>query len=134
LRRVGSDNFVTYKGAKIDNTTKTRRELELPLTAGSEAAAQFRELLEALGFRPVANVANLRPSGNLDGEGHDVEIALEHMAEVGMFVEIELTADDDTLDAARDCLASLAAKLELRMPERRSYLEMLLERREKKSV
>ena len=31
IRRIGQSNFVTYKGPKIDATTKTRRELELPL-------------------------------------------------------------------------------------------------------
>ena len=37
LRRVGKQNFITYKGSKIDATTKTRREIELPLAPGEEA-------------------------------------------------------------------------------------------------
>ena len=31
IRTVGDTSFVTYKGPKLDATTKTRRELELPL-------------------------------------------------------------------------------------------------------
>src|SRR5687768_6602713 len=48
IRRIGERNFVTYKGPKIDAETKTRRELELPLTSGTEAFRQFTELLIAL--------------------------------------------------------------------------------------
>ncbi len=33
IRRKGSLNFITYKGPKIDAATKTRREIELPLSA-----------------------------------------------------------------------------------------------------
>ena len=31
LRQKGPQNRITYKGPKIDTTTKTRREIELPL-------------------------------------------------------------------------------------------------------
>src|ERR1700688_1176895 len=50
IRRIGQANYVTYKGPKLDTTTKTRRELELPLAPGDAGAAGFAELLEALGF------------------------------------------------------------------------------------
>jgi adenylate cyclase, class 2 len=45
---------------------------------------------------------------------------------VGTFVELELSADERTLDAARSCILSLARQLELSGAERRSYLELLL--------
>ncbi len=67
IRRVGRASFVTYKGPKLDQTTKSRRELELPLGSDETTAAQFAEMLVALGFRPVAEVRksreNLRPLG-----------------------------------------------------------------------
>ena len=34
IRQVGDENFVTYKGPKIDSQTKTRREIELPFASG----------------------------------------------------------------------------------------------------
>ena len=58
LRQVGDENFVTYKGPKVDLETKTRRELELPLASGPESAAEFEAMFVALGFRPVATVKN----------------------------------------------------------------------------
>ncbi|MBI1901938.1 MAG: hypothetical protein HYS13_12610, partial [Planctomycetia bacterium] len=42
---------------------------------------------------------------------------------------LEAAAQDADLDAAKACLAGLAARLNLSGSERRSYLEMLLEKR-----
>jgi adenylate cyclase class 2 len=126
IRRVGEESFITYKGSKIDPTTKTRREIELPLADGAEAVRQWRELLEALGFRPVAEVAKRRRTAKIDWEGRQVEVALDEVAPLGSFVELEIGADEEEVQSAKNCLASLAAKLGLGPGERRSYLELLL--------
>jgi adenylate cyclase class 2 len=126
LRQVGDSNFITYKGPKLDATTKTRREIELPLPPGPDTLAHFTELLTALGFRPVAQVHKTRRQFRLDWQNHEVEIALDNVQGLGDFVELELTADDQTLAAAKSAIASLAAELKLTDNERRSYLELLL--------
>ncbi len=126
IRRVGQHNFVTYKGPKIDQTTKTRREIELDLPAGDRGAADFQSLFEQLGFRTVAEVRKHRRTWLLDWQGHAVEAALDEVDRVGTFVELEITADEGGLDAARAALAALAAELQLTSGERRSYLELLL--------
>ena len=64
LRVKGESNLITYKGPKIDATTKTRKEIELPLPPENEVIQQFRLLLETLGFRPVATVIKQRRAGN----------------------------------------------------------------------
>ena len=127
IRRVGEENFVTYKGPKLDAATKTRRELELPLSPGQSGAQSFAELLQALGFKPVATVGKSRRQLSLAWEGKDFEVAIDEVAGVGSFVELELMADESALAAARASLASLAAALELQGSERRSYLELLLQ-------
>jgi adenylate cyclase, class 2 len=127
LRRVGELNFVTYKGPKLDATTKTRRELELPLSPGEKAAAEFSELLIALGFRSVAEVRKCRRNLQLVWQDRRVEIALDAVDDVGNFVELELSVDETETAAAKACIASLAAELALTVSERRSYLELLLE-------
>jgi adenylate cyclase class 2 len=129
IRRVGERNFVTYKGPKIDSATKTRREIELPLPPGAAGAAQFAELLTSLGFTPVAEVLKRRVPVHLSWQGREVEAALDDVAGVGVFVELETSADDAQLTPAKACLASLAAELGLGATERRSYLELLLEGR-----
>jgi adenylate cyclase class 2 len=126
IRQIGDANFVTYKGPKLDATTKTRKELELPLPAGTQAAESFAELLVALGFRPVAAVRKQRRTLHLHWQGRDAEIALDQVDGVGTFIEIELSATDVDLEAAKSCLTSLAAELHLKNAERRSYLELLI--------
>ena len=130
IRTVGDKSFVTYKGPKVDTATKTRREIELPLPSGNTGAAQFAELLTALGFTLVAEVRKSRTPVHLAWQGRTVEAALDDVAGVGAFVELETAADEAELDAAKSCLASLAKELKLTTPERRSYLEMLLSKRE----
>lgn len=129
LRRVGKHNYITYKGPKLDQATKTRREIEMPLPSGDAGAAQAAELLAALSFDPVLEVRKHRRHLALTWNGTPVEIALDRVAEVGQFVELELIADDSSLQSARKTIAALAAELGLSASERRSYLEMLIESR-----
>ncbi|HEX5447144.1 MAG TPA: class IV adenylate cyclase [Pirellulales bacterium] len=125
IRRAGNACFITYKGPKIDQTSKTRRELELPLSGGLAEAQEFAQLFELLGFRATAVVAKQRRKTDLDWQGRQVEVVIDQVDRLGQFVELELQADEAGLDQARLSLADLAAKLELGPGERRSYLELL---------
>jgi adenylate cyclase class 2 len=127
IRRVGERNYVTYKGPKLDATTKTRREIELPLPPQASGAAGFSELLEALGFRPVREVRKQRRQVEIDWQGWHVEAALDEVAGLGHFIELELVTEESELDAAKAALASLAQRLELNNGERQSYLELLMQ-------
>lgn len=126
IRRVGQENFVTYKGPKLDKTTKTRREIELPLEPGEVGFQRFAELFESLGFRTVAEVRKTRRPFELHWEGRTVQAVLDRVASVGTFAELELVVEPAEVEAAKACLASLVEKLRLTHVERRSYLEMLL--------
>ena len=127
LRRKGDANYITYKGPKIDAATKTRREIELPLGPGDEAFQSWKALLEAVGFRPVAEVHKSRRKAAIPWQGRTVEASLDDVQGVGTFVEFELVVDEPEVDAARSCIISLAQSFGLTKGERRSYLEMLLE-------
>ena len=129
IRRIGQRNFVTYKGPKIGKATKTRRELELPLQDGDIAAEQFALLLDALGFQKVAEVRKQRRPGKLIWQDRTVEVALDTVAQVGQFVEIEILVDQGDVEKTKECLLSLSEKLGLHSEERQSYLEMLLQSR-----
>jgi adenylate cyclase class 2 len=129
IRRIGTCNLVTYKGPKIDQATKTRHELELPLAAGDELTPQYVQLLHALGFRSVAEVQKRRRSGRFTWKHWSVEATLDEVEQLGLFVELEIQATADSLRDAQEGLVALAAELGLTVVERRSYLEMLLESR-----
>jgi adenylate cyclase class 2 len=128
LRRSGQECCITYKGPKLDATTKTRREIELPIEGGMQGQDQYRQLLEALGFRPVFEVAKTRLPGSLVWQDTEIEIALDDVAGLGTFVELEVLATRDDLPAARETLISLAGQLGLQGSERRGYLDLLLEK------
>jgi len=129
IRRRGESNWITYKGPKIDATTKTRREIELALPPGEEAFAAWKSLLEALGFRPVTEVRKDRRKALVAWQDRRVEVSLDAVDELGTFVELELVAPPEEVEAAKASIKSLAEALELSGSERRSYLELLLEKR-----
>jgi adenylate cyclase class 2 len=126
LRAIGLRNYITYKGPKLDATTKTRREIEIELASGPESANQARELLQSLGFTPVATVRKSRDHYGVDWQDHPVTVALDTVDGLGNFVELEIMAAEADLEAARVSLLALAEHLELTNVERRSYLELLL--------
>ena len=139
LRRDGDRVVITWKGPRIDTATKTRREIELPLELellkpgvlgqpAEVAIARWTELLEALGFRSVATVAKRRRHAGVTWQGREVDVALDSVAGLGDFLELELQASEEEIPQARKCLESLARELGCENPERRSYLELLLER------
>jgi len=128
VRVVGDKSFVTYKGPKLDKATKTRREIELPLDPADHDGSQFASLLAALGFIPVTVVRKRRSTFRIVVDGFDVDGALDELDGLGCFVELELQANDEGLEAAKRIIAKLAADLNLGPSERRSYLEMLLEK------
>jgi adenylate cyclase, class 2 len=127
IRTEDGKCFVTYKGPKIDQTTKTRRELELPLDESDIGGKEFAELLQAIGFSPVATIKKDRRPFAIQYAGHDVHGALDNVDKVGAFVELELMADETDLDDAKRVVSELAQKLELGPSIRRSYLELLLD-------
>ena len=132
MRRKGPRGYITYKGPKIDSVTKTRREIELPLVEPAGGPAEWRSPAGGLGFRPVAEVRKSRRKALVSWQGRRIEVSLDAVEDLGTFVELELMAAYEEVAAARASIAALAGHLRLTGSERRSYLELLLQRREKK--
>jgi adenylate cyclase class 2 len=130
IRSDGDRNWITYKGPKVDSVSKTRNEIELPIGPGAETLAKMAELLESLGFREVGTVDKTREIFEMSESQTKIEAALDEVAGLGSFVELEASADEASLDAVRRTVAGFAEKLSLTAPERRSYLELILERRQ----
>ncbi|MBS0203476.1 MAG: class IV adenylate cyclase [Planctomycetes bacterium] len=125
IRSVGMANCVTYKGPKLDASTKMRREIEVPFADGA-AAEQMAAIFLALGFRSVRKVRKNRTPWKLTWNGRLYDLALDRVPSVGTFLEIELIADETGRDEARQAILDLAQRLSLVHPERRSYLELVL--------
>lgn len=105
----------------------------VPAVASAQAAVpatldRWTDLLEALGFRQVREVAKQRRLATVAWQGAAIEVALDHVAGLGGFVELELQADVAGISVAARRIESLARELSCAAAERRSYLEMLIER------
>ena len=128
IRRIGSENHITYKGPRQPGPTKTREEIEIGFSEGIEAFKQLSKLFANLGFRPVATVRKRRRSYELLYQGIDVTIGLDRAEGLGEFAEVEVVAPTDAeIPAAQQAILSLAKKLGLTQVEPRSYLRMILE-------
>lgn len=132
LRRAGDAVAITWKGPRIGQGAKTRREIELPLAASPSAASgpatleAWTDLLTALGFRRVWEVVKRRRPARLLWEGRAVEVAIDTVTGLGDFLELEIVTTETEIPQAHACLESLAARIGCGQSERRSYLEMLL--------
>jgi adenylate cyclase class 2 len=83
-------------------------------------------MLAALDFQLVREVRKCRQGFLIPWQDQEIEGALDEVHGLGSFVELELLADDATLETAKAAIASLAGHLGLSRAERRSYLELLL--------
>jgi adenylate cyclase, class 2 len=126
IRSIGDENRLTYKGPLLDQTTKTRKEIEIAFASGRDARESMRSLLTSLGFRSVRVVEKVRQQCHVRREGLEFEVCLDEVAALGSFVELETSAAEDQWEPARDALVRLAGELHLAGSERRSYLELLL--------
>ena len=125
-RKTGTrtERTLTYKGPKIDPTTKTRREIEIPL----DADAPWHDLLTALGFVAHGNVHKFRRHGVLDWKGTKVTTVLDLLPVLPLseqnFIELEVVTSESDWQAARDAILEVAKELELTEGIRTSYLDL----------
>jgi adenylate cyclase, class 2 len=123
IREIPEDGekriILTYKGAKLDNVSKTRKEIEVDVSDAKNTAL----ILENLGFRRAAMVKKDRDIFHLD----KFIVTLDMVYDVGNFVEIETEAheDDDTSESV-ERIFNIYKKLGIEEGfERRSYLELM---------
>lgn len=117
--KYGSDLILTYKGAKLDDKSKTRREIEVKIDDKENAAS----ILENLGFEEVQTVKKDRIIYLLQ----DYIITLDKVYDVGNFVEIERDIKEgENYQEILDKIFEISRDLGIKDGfERRSYLELL---------
>ena len=120
VRTTLAKNSLTYKGPKIDEITKTREELEVEVSDAEKTIS----LLERLGFKPAAIIKKLRKVYELE----EFWIMLDDVFDVGTFVEVEAKKGDMEL---RQKAFKLMKDLDLDKTERRSYLELFLQSKDR---
>ncbi len=121
IRRVDEKAYLTYKGSKIDNITKTREEMEVLVENGDSV----KEILDKLGFSEVGTVKKVRKKYTFN----DFIICLDKVDGLGSFVEMEAqcdSEDSEEVSRLRDEILRTLKELGLEKIERKSYLELLL--------
>jgi len=112
IRHENGRIFMTYKGPKIDTTTKTREEIEFSVPEDAE------RFLERTGFVKKIELVKERRLYHHDG----FDICVDYVNGLGVFIEIERQGDPDT---ERPKILELAAKMGLKDLITLSYMEML---------
>ena len=130
LRKSGQKVVMTWKGPRVDSSTKTRREIELPLgdhgLPSHQTILDWTDMLVSLGFQKVFEVEKKRQPVRVHWRGSEIDVALDHVKNLGHFMELELQAGKEEVVQAQDAIRSLAKELGYFEDEKRSYLELLL--------
>jgi adenylate cyclase, class 2 len=111
---------LTYKGPKLDQTTKSRLERTVKI----DDPQQMEQILSALGFVRSAEVRKKRAKYSHEG----VVLALDEVEGLGCFVEVEAEGEGDYEEQRRKVL-SVLSNLGLNESIRSSYIELLEEKR-----
>ena len=114
-------SFLTYKGAKLDTVSTTRKELETRI----EDADIAREILISLGYKKLYPVTKLRQYYH---KGR-MTACVDQVESLGSFLELEILVDSP--EQKESALQSIEALLldmgsSLKETTRKSYLSMHL--------
>ena len=123
IRKSNESNFLTYKGPKLDEITKTRNEIEMEITE----PRKLKKILINLGFIEVPKIRKKREIYELN----DYKICLDEVDFIGKYIEIETEVKDenDRIKKTNE-LINFAKELGINKEDfiRKSYLELIKEK------
>ncbi|ACX73426.1 adenylyl cyclase CyaB [Methanocaldococcus vulcanius M7] len=119
IRDEDGNFFITYKGPKLDNISKTREEIEVKI----EDKEKMRKILKKLGFKEVPPIRKIR---EIYKKG-DIEASIDEVDSLGTFLELEkpVKSMEEKDNALKEILTILKA-LNISNDNiiRKSYLEL----------
>jgi adenylate cyclase class 2 len=125
--------FLTYKGKKLDESTKTRKEIEIKI----EGIDKMLKLLKELGFQEILTVKKERELYEFEYKFYCLEVLIDYLPILNQsFIEVELLLDSkDNIDESREILFDFLDLFGIKKEEsiRKSYLELILEKFKKNS-
>jgi len=118
--------FITYKGKKIDKTTKTREEIEVKINEIED----MKNLLKLLGFREVFTVVKERELYDFTFKDTRIEALIDYIPILEQyFVEVELITESyEKVDENKEILFQFLENFGIKKQEsvRLSYLELIV--------
>jgi len=122
LRKKEDGAELTYKGPRMKGTlAKAREEISVKV----EDPLSVQRILERLGFRETYTVTKKRSAYQLD----KLRVEVDLVDGLGEFVELEVLTESP--DRAAALFETARAELGLSRLEQKTYLELLIERKEK---
>jgi len=117
VRYSGNKTILTYKGPKIDKVSKSREEFEAFIFG------EIEQILQKLGYIKFANVRKKRKLYSYK----DFIISIDDVEDLGEYIEVELKSEKlQDIKKIEDLFDLLFLE-----SERRSYLELLLLKKNK---
>ena len=120
--------FLTYKGKKLDKTTKTRNEVETKLENGDSV----KEIFNALGFREIFTVKKERDLYEFNFKGYTIEALLDFIPILNEhFIEVEIMSEsNDRIKEFKNLLFEFLNLFDIKKDQsiRKSYLELIADR------
>lgn len=132
IRQSGDSLSLTWKGPRLDSTTKTREEREMLVHClnADMSGNQLRSVLLALGFDTAGYVCKRREVVAIQVAGYDGHLCLDRVDGLPEpYAELEILCAEHDRKNATQCLMELAQALGLSASERRSYLDLVGQRR-----
>jgi adenylate cyclase class 2 len=119
IRTTNNDTFITYKGPKLNEKAKTRKEVEMTI----ESAAKASDIFTEIGFTPARTVKKSRQYYRYE----NFEISLDDVEGLPPYMEIEIAlSDSEDYTEAQNRIFELFEKLGITDGfERTSYMELL---------
>lgn len=125
-----TENYLTYKGRKIDTVSKTREEIDLQI----EDIVKMGKLLKLLGFQKVLTVNKKRELFELEFKNNKIEVLIDYIPILNQhFIEVEyLSETEDEIESVRNVLFDFLGLLGIQKSDSitKSYLELVLEKKE----
>ncbi len=117
--------YLTYKGKKMDKSTKTREEIDVKI----EDFEKMRNLLKLLGFQEIFTVKKERELYEFKYRTYNIEALIDYIPILDQhFIEVEcLLKSSENLESSRKVLFEFLNLFDIKKEEsiRKSYLELI---------
>ena len=122
IRFINKDPYITYKGPKLDEVSKSREEIETKLIEPEK----HKKILKKLGFKEAAEINKKRYEYKIN----DFKILIDKVTGLGTYIEIETKSNKDKYEESVKETKNIARELGFQEKEliTKSYLELKLEK------
>jgi len=122
------NHYITYKGKKLDTSTKTREEIDIEI----EDIDRMKNLLRELGFQEILTVKKERDLYEFEFKSFRIDALIDYLPILDQyFIEVEyLLTSSEKLEESKETLFDFLSLFGIKKEEsiRKSYLELIVDK------